>query len=300
MKGNTMFLLPLRNFTQLVTKVKQLCFGSLSQSQLSIVLRFGCLAIVPISGAGAAPELDYRIVAEHPHNPSLFTQGLEIHDGWLFESSGRYGQSKVLASPLHKPGTDLQQWALPDEVFGEGLTFAADRLFVLTWKSGRVFQLSRQLHPVRELHLPREGWGAAYSATWGGVVLSDGSAILEVRSPADFSKLREAVVKDEGRYVEQLNELEAVGDWVLANLWHGSRVAVIESSGQVVAWLDLKALWVRAERLSGGTLDSEAVPNGLALDPVSGHLFATGKLWPVMFELDVPGLRDLSRANPKP
>jgi glutamine cyclotransferase len=293
MKGNTMFLLPLRNFTQLVTKVKQWPFGSVSWRRLSILLGLPLLGIVPITSVAAAPTLSYSVVAEHTHDRALFTQGLEIRDGKLYESSGRVGSSRVVVSSLRSPSAVLQQWALPNNVFGEGLSFAADSLFVLTWKSGRVFRLNPQLQPVQELHLPREGWGAAYSQPWGGLVLSDGSAILEVRRPDDFGKLKEVVVKSEGRYIEELNELESVGQSILANLWHDSRVAVIGPSGEVSAWLDTEALWARAESLNGAALDPEAVPNGLALDPKTGHLFMTGKLWPVMFELDVPALRKL-------
>ena len=53
-------------------------------------------------------------------------------------------------------------------------------------------------------------------------------------------------------------------------------------NGRVTGWLDLSAL-----RRQLPTPNKAEVLNGIALDPTTGHLIVTGKLWPSMFEIEV-------------
>ena len=39
------------------------------------------------------PTYAYDVVASYPHDPAAFTQGLQWHDGRLFESTGQVGTS---------------------------------------------------------------------------------------------------------------------------------------------------------------------------------------------------------------
>ena len=63
----------------------------------------------------------YEIVNEFPHDKNAFTQGLEFKNDTLFESTGRLGQS-TLRKVEYKTGEVLQEIALKDSEFGEGLT----------------------------------------------------------------------------------------------------------------------------------------------------------------------------------
>src|SRR5690606_1752109 len=45
--------------------------------------------------ADAVPFLDFEVVAEYPHDPSAFTQGLTFDRGELFEGTGRNGASSL-------------------------------------------------------------------------------------------------------------------------------------------------------------------------------------------------------------
>jgi glutamine cyclotransferase len=51
--------------------------------------------------------------------------------------------------------------------------------------------------------------------------------------------------------------------------------------GQVLGWIDLSELYPSHQR------DKEAVMNGIAHDPESGHFYLTGKNWPKLFKLEL-------------
>jgi glutaminyl-peptide cyclotransferase len=51
--------------------------------------------------------------------------------------------------------------------------------------------------------------------------------------------------------------------------------------GQVIAWIDLKALLPVEQRI-----DDEAVLNGIAYDAKYDRIFVTGKRWPTVFQIE--------------
>jgi glutaminyl-peptide cyclotransferase len=65
--------------------------------------------------------MTYEVVNAYPHDPAAYTQGLVFHDGFLYESTGLYGESSLRLVEL-ETGTVLQQVDLPPQYFGEGLT----------------------------------------------------------------------------------------------------------------------------------------------------------------------------------
>jgi glutamine cyclotransferase len=65
---------------------------------------------------------DTKVVNRFPHDPKAFTQGLEYHNGFLYESTGIKGQSSIRKTVL-KTGEILQIQALNKAYFGEGITF---------------------------------------------------------------------------------------------------------------------------------------------------------------------------------
>ncbi len=70
---------------------------------------------------------------------------------------------------------------------------------------------------------------------------------------------------------------------VFANVWHSDRIARIDpATGHVVAWIT-----VPFSRFSLGLTEPEAVLNGIAYEPSTRRLLLTGKLWPVMFEVEL-------------
>src|SRR5690606_710004 len=80
-------------------------------------------------------QYSFSVVNTFPHDVGAYTQGLEYHDGVLYESTGLNGESSLRKVDL-KTGKVLQEIMLPKELFGEGLTVVDDKLINLTWCTG--------------------------------------------------------------------------------------------------------------------------------------------------------------------
>jgi glutamine cyclotransferase len=221
------------------------------------------------------------VVATYPHDPEAFTQGLELVDGRLLESTGLYGQSSIRIVEL-TTGEVIEQRAVSAAYFAEGLTVLDGRAFQLTWESGRAFVYdAATLDVLGERTYTGEGWGLTHDA--GALVMSDGTNVVRILDPETFAVTRRVTVLDGGRPVRNLNELEMVEGELFANVWMTDRVARIDlASGRVTGWIDLPFL-----REQVRVTDRDAVLNGIAYDAASRRLFVTGKLWPTLFEIRV-------------
>ena len=228
-----------------------------------------------------AENLPWEVVASKPHDPNLFTQGLVFVDDTLAESTGLYGQSRVL---LHHPrGTEAM--AMPRGRFGEGLTFFDQKLWQLSWKAGElhVFQ-TKPLEPLKTLHYDGEGWGLSHNGD--EFVMSDGSEHLSFRNSTDFHISRSITVRDQTKTIKNLNELEWVEGQIFANIWQTDRIARIDPiSGCVSGWLDLTELWPRFIRPAHAD-----VLNGIAWHAETRQLWVTGKFWPRLYALKLTAL----------
>src|SRR5262252_11299 len=85
---------------------------------------------VPLSSE-PAPVRKFEVVAEYPHDPQALTQGLIYTGGFLYESTGRQGQSSIRKVEL-KTGRVIQQRAVDNRFLGEGLTEWRGQLIQLT------------------------------------------------------------------------------------------------------------------------------------------------------------------------
>src|SRR3954470_9434095 len=91
---------------------------------------YSCSARPDAAAPAVIPSLDYSIVHVYPHDPDAFTQGLLVHDGALYESTGRNGHSSVRKVRL-ETGEVLQRRDVPDTYFAEGLALWQTRLLQL-------------------------------------------------------------------------------------------------------------------------------------------------------------------------
>jgi glutamine cyclotransferase len=225
-------------------------------------------------------ELHARVVRKYPHETDAFTQGLIWHEGFLYESTGQYGQSSLRKVRL-QDGKVLAERALEPSLFGEGLALVGDRLIQLTWRSGlAIVSDLATLEQRGTLHYPGEGWGLCYDGA--SLVMSDGSSILEFRDPQSMELLREVTVLQNGRPVRDINELECVGAEVYANVWHKNEILRIDpKTGRVTATIDASGLLSRIEATRADVL------NGIAYRRESKTFLLTGKLWPHVFEVEL-------------
>ena len=227
-----------------------------------------------------SPSLySYRVVARYPHDPNAFCQGLVFHNGLLYESTGKHGESNVRCVNL-ETGEVKRQYQMQTKYFGEGLAFAQNRLVQLTWKSGIGFIYDiEKLQPTGSFRYRNEGWGLTFDGEH--LVMSDGSDQLRFLNPESFKVVRTIRVSDRGKRVDRLNELEYVKGDIFANVWLSDYIARISpKTGRVLGWVDLRGL-LKLRR------DRDAVLNGIAYDSAKDRLFVTGKNWPELFELEL-------------
>ncbi len=238
-----------------------------------------------------APVSTYRVVKIYPHDPTAFTQGLVYLDGVLYEGTGLNGRSTIRKVRLEN-GEVLQQQALEPKYFGEGIAVWKKSLIQLTYTSGVgfVYDLATFTR-TRTFNYSGEGWGLTHDDT--RVIMSDGSSSLRFLDPDTLKETGRLAVKEAGRPVEHLNELEVVKGEILANIWQTHRIArIAPRTGQVTGWIDLSGLL--DPRDAAGT----DVLNGIAYDAAGDRLFVTGKLWPKLFEIRIAPPRAARREGP--
>ena len=238
-------------------------------------------------------QWNVSIVSQLPHDPSSFTQGLEVlTDGRMIESVGLYGQSDVRIVDVAS-GTVAARQPLPAEHFGEGVTVVDDVAIQLTWRAGVAHRWSLpDLEPLPALRYDGEGWGICrfddpLATDDDGVpivVTSDGTATLTWRVAETFEPIRTAIVVSGGAAVDQINELECVDGHVVANVWQSDQILVIRDDGFVVAEIDGSPLIETTQ----ATDDDPDVLNGIALASDT-TFWLTGKLWSTLYEVSLSG-----------
>lgn len=241
----------------------------------------GCTA-PPAPGIGSglcAVACKGEVMRTYPHDPSAFTEGLFLDGSKLYESTGLAGQSTLRRSEL---ATGAIEALRPMDAleYGEGLAAAQGSIVQLTWRNGSAHVYDKGTFALTDTwSYPTEGWGLTFDGT--RFIMSDGSATLRFRSPADFAELGSVLVHDASGPVAALNELEYIQGFVYANVWRTDMIAIIDpQSGEVRGRLDLTGLWPIENRSS-----DEDVLNGIAYMQDTGNLLVTGKRWPSLFEI---------------
>lgn len=230
-------------------------------------------------------RLRVQVLERYPHDPTAFTQGLELHDGLMYESTGLYGSSDVRVV-VPETGQVLTQVPLAAHFFGEGLTIVEDRILQLTWQENVAMIRDRGTLAEQGLfNYQGEGWGLCYDQPRDRLVMSNGSAELTFRDPDTFEPVGTVAVTLDGQALPMLNELECVGDRVWANVWLTDQIVRIDpATGVVDAVVDASGL------LTGREATAADVLNGIAAVPDSDTFMITGKLWPWMFKVRFVGL----------
>lgn len=225
------------------------------------------------------PVVVPQVVRALPHDVGSRTQGLAYQDGLLYEScAGR--KSSSLHCLDAGDGSTLKSVCIPGDV-AEGIAIIGDRLWQLSWKSGRgrLYQVSN-LQQIDEFNYEGEGWGLTAGAD--GLIMSDGSNRLALRDP-DFRIQRHVSVRSNGVPVQRLNDLAWADGRLYANVWGSSNLFELSlDSGALLRIVDCSALAAAAADVPETTM------NGIAYNPVRNTLFASGKHWDRIFELAIP------------
>jgi glutamine cyclotransferase len=221
----------------------------------------------------------YRIVNVYPHDENAFTQGLLIDGGFLYESTGLYGNSSLRRVEL-ETGEILQLYNLPPQYFGEGITVFDGKIIQLTWLANKGFVYDEESFDLlQNFSYPTEGWGITTDGS--RLIMSDGTSTLYFLDPLTFQKTGQVEVHDNGP-VDRLNELEYINGKVYANIWLEEKIAIINpQTGQVEGWINLSGLHNMENQ------DPNNVLNGIAYDAANDRLFVTGKRWSQLFEIEL-------------
>jgi glutamine cyclotransferase len=236
-------------------------------------------AVPPDSPPPDSPQrLEIRVLATRPHDPQAYTQGLLVHGGTLYESTGLYGSSS-LRQVEPATGEVVRRIDLPADQFGEGLALAGETLVQLTWREevAPIWDLAT-LTRKGEHRYQGEGWGLCFDGR--RFYMSDGSDRLTVRDATTFAVVGEIKVTREGIPVDRLNELECAEGAVWANVYETDAIVRIDpATGKVTGVADGSNLLAPAERLAA------EVMNGIAYDAEQKRFYITGKRWPKVFEV---------------
>lgn len=226
-------------------------------------------------------SIPFKLKTRWKHDTGAWTQGLLIHNGKLYESTGQK-QSYVGIIDI-KTGKPDKKVILDDEYFGEGITVLNNKLYQLTWQNhvGFVYDVDT-FEKLREFTYDTEGWGLTNDGHH--LIMSDGTEKLIFLDTVSLEPVKTVRVKDQNGFVTKLNELEYMEGFILANQWESSRILKIDpQSGEVEGYLDLTPL-VQEAKLENPKAD---VLNGIAYHPSTRLLIVTGKFWPSAYVLQL-------------
>ncbi len=222
----------------------------------------------------------YELVNSFPHDTSYYTEGLEINNGFLYESIGREGKSKLIKSVLNT-GKSVKSVKLQDKYFGEGITIFGNKIYQLTYKTkiGFVYQLENMAKIDSFSFESAEGWGMTHDTK--NLIMSDGTNVLTYLDPENYKPVKKIQVYDDKNQMVYLNELEYSDGYIYANVWTTFLIVKIDAeTGKVVAKIDMDGILTNFKQV-----DQVDLLNGIAIDPETKKMYVTGKLYPKIFEI---------------
>ena len=238
--------------------------------------------------AKEAPAVySYKIVNIYPHDKGAYTQGLEYKNGYLYESTGRNGESTLRKVEL-KTGEVLQKVDLDKKYFGEGMTIFNNKIYWLTWHARKGFiydfETFKQLGSFNYTN-SNQGWGLTHNNF--ELIKTDGSNKVWFLDANTQEEKRSIQVYTNKYPVDNLNEIELINGKIFANKWQQNSIVIINpETGVVEGVANLNGL--RDIVAKDQTLEpQDDVLNGIAYDAENNRLFVTGKHWGKLFEIEL-------------
>lgn len=232
-------------------------------------------------------RISYSVINQLPHDTNAFTEGLFVHKGQLFESTGApegMDQTRSLFGILNlKTGKIDVKAELDKQVyFGEGIVMLDNKIYQLTYKNQVcfVYDATTFKRVGQFTYVNKEGWGLTTDGKY--LIMSDGTNILSFIDPKDFKVVKSLSVTANGYAMDHLNELEYIKGFIYSNVWTTNSIVKIDpATGHVVGNLDLTPLKGQATAKYAESLEL----NGIAYDADSDRVYVTGKMWPVMYQI---------------
>ena len=238
--------------------------------------------------ADKAPIIySYKIKNSYPHDTKAYTQGLEYYNGFLYETTGRNGQSSLRKVEI-KTGKVLQKIDLDKKYFGEGMTIVNNKIFWLTWKANKGF-----VYDLKTFNLEKEfsynksnkGWGLTHNEN--DLIKSDGTNKIWFLDTETQKEKNYIQAYTNTRSVDYLNELELINGKLYANKYQQNTIVILDPKTGVVEGLaDLRGLKKEMEKTQKLVPEDEVL-NGIAYDKENNRLFVTGKNWEKLFEIEL-------------
>jgi len=260
------------SFGNQLLKAKHYEKGEVEESNVTVT-------IVPKK---APDQYSFSVVNSFPHDEGAYTQGLEYHDGILYESTGEYGHSSLRKVEL-ETGKVLKSVSLPQKQFGEGLTIVDNHIIQLTWREGIGLVYDKNsFEKIKEFsyQASKEGWGLCYDGE--KLIKSDGTNRLYFLDKNTYAETGNFIdVYNNNGPVDQLNELEYIDGKIFANVYLTDKIIIIDpANGQVVGELNMIGLLPQKDQKR----DTDVL-NGIAYDKQNQRIFVTGKKWNTLFEI---------------
>jgi glutamine cyclotransferase len=229
-------------------------------------------------------KFGYKIIKSYPHNTQFFTEGFEIHDNYLYESTGEEGTSSIYKIELQS-GKVIKEYKLDNKYFGEGITILNEKLYQLTYKT--------QIGFIRDLNTfeliktwnykNKEGWGMTNDGKY--LIMSDGTDFITYLDPETLTEINRIQVCNNKGVIKNINELEYINGEIWANLWFTDTIVRIDpKTGKILAEINLKGLL--SSDISNQKTSADVL-NGIAYDNKKNKIYVTGKYWSKIFEIEL-------------
>lgn len=253
---------------------------------------------IEIAAPARPKTLMYNLVNVYPHDQEAYTQGLEFHDGALYESTGNGegggssltgGTGKKGVSSVRqldpKTGKVLRIHKLPMEIFGEGCTILNNKLYQLTYQNNEAYRYNLETFEKEKTFKyfkNMEGWGITNDGTY--LFMTNGTEKIYKVDPETFEEIDHINVYSHAGPLQFINELEWVDGRIYANVYGENFIVVINpNTGAIESLINFQDALLNKTTYHA----DRDVFNGIAYNPSSKTFFVTGKNWDKMFEIQV-------------
>ena len=234
---------------------------------------------VIIYPSNAPIELSFDIIKSYNHGTDIYTEGLELYKGNIYESGGEYKKSRLIKYKI-TDSSNRKEYTYSKDIFAEGITILNDVVYGLSYREHKIFRFNPEnleLIDVKNTPIDFEGWGLTNDGE--SLIMSDGTNNIYYLNPEDYSisKILQ-VYTNKGKQIF-VNELEFVDGLIYANVFTKAYIVVINANtGAVLYKIDFSNISAMHK--------NQGVINGIA-KLENGNFLITGKHWDKMYEIKI-------------